>query len=89
MKKANSTYIPGLILLMLTTISCKEKTAADVTLSASTKANVAYGSDPLQKMDYYLPAGRSSSTTKVLVLIHGGAWAAGDKSEFTAYIDSL
>jgi acetyl esterase/lipase len=58
-------------------------------LSESTMKNVSYGSDPAQKMDIYLPAGRTSSATKLLVLIHGGGWTAGDKSEFDPYITEL
>lgn len=42
--------------------------------------NVAYGSDKANVMDVYLPANRSTTTTKVILLLHGGAWAAGDKS---------
>ncbi len=51
--------------------------------------NVSYGTDPLQKMDIFLPANRSTATTKVMILIHGGAWTVGDKSEFTVYMDTL
>lgn len=58
-------------------------------LSASTMKDVSYGSDAAQKMDIYLPAGRTASTTKVLVLVHGGGWTAGDKSEFDPYIATL
>jgi acetyl esterase/lipase len=47
--------------------------------------NVAYGSDPLQKMDLYLPANRTDST-KVLFLIHGGAWTGGDKIDFNTAV---
>lgn len=60
-----------------------------VTVAASSSANVAYGTDPLQKMDIYLPANRSIASTKVIFLIHGGAWSAGDKSDFTILMDSL
>ncbi len=55
-------------------------------LSESTMKNISYGSDPAQKMDVYLPTGRTTSSTKVMVLIHGGGWTGGDKSEFDAYI---
>lgn len=58
-------------------------------LPEQTQLNVAYGTDPLQKMDIYLPEGRNSATTKVIITIHGGAWAQGDKSDFAAYIDTL
>ncbi len=51
--------------------------------------NVSYGSDAAQKMDIYLPAGRKESSTKVMILIHGGGWTTGDKSEFDSYIASF
>lgn len=51
--------------------------------------DVAYGNDPSQKIDLYLPAGRSMATTPLLVLFHGGAWITGDKADFAPYIDSL
>lgn len=41
-----------------------------------------YGADARQKMDVFLPAGRSQSSTRVLVWVHGGSWINGDKSEF-------
>ena len=56
--------------------------------TAETKLNVAYGADSAQRMDIYLPAGRNNNT-KVLVLIHGGGWAGGDKSEFETAIPQL
>ncbi|HSU27072.1 MAG TPA: alpha/beta hydrolase, partial [Chitinophagaceae bacterium] len=61
----------------------------DHTLNESTQLNVAYGSDAAQKMDVYLPADRSSSTTKVIILIHGGGWNQGDKADFTPFVDTL
>jgi acetyl esterase/lipase len=57
--------------------------------AAQTLPDVAYGSDPKQKMDVYLPSGRSTSTTKVIILIHGGGWSTGDKTDFTPYVDTL
>jgi acetyl esterase/lipase len=58
-------------------------------LAAKTEMNVSYGTDPLQKMDVYLPSGRTIASTKVLVLIHGGGWNQGDKSDFNSYVDTL
>lgn len=54
-----------------------------------TMNNVAYGTDPLQKMDIYLPANRSTATTKVMILIHGGGWIQGDKADFAVQMDTL
>jgi acetyl esterase/lipase len=58
-------------------------------LSDSTSLDVAYGSNPYQKMDIYLPAGRTSTNTPFMVLVHGGGWAMGDKGEFNAIITRL
>jgi acetyl esterase/lipase len=85
----NTAYLPGLLLLVLTVASCKTKENPEISLEASSGVDIAYGSSPGQKMDYFLPASRSEENTKVLVLIHGGAWSAGDKADFNSYIDSL
>ncbi len=42
--------------------------------------DTSYGTDPKQKMDIFLPAGRTSST-KLVVFIHGGGWESGSKSD--------
>jgi acetyl esterase/lipase len=52
-------------------------------VTAQTLLNVSYGSDAAQKMDIYLPANRTTAGTKVIVLIHGGAWSSGDKTDFS------
>jgi len=54
-----------------------------------TMLNVSYGTNSQQKMDVYLPATRSTTTTKVMIMIHGGAWNSGDKTDFNEYVDSL
>jgi acetyl esterase/lipase len=48
-----------------------------------------YGDDSLQTIDIYLPAGRSVKATRLMVFVHGGGWAGGDKSDFTAACASL
>jgi acetyl esterase/lipase len=42
--------------------------------------DVAYGPHARQKMDLYLPKGRTAST-KLIVYLHGGGWFQGDKGE--------
>lgn len=51
--------------------------------------NVSYGKDAAQKMDVYLPVNRDKKATNILLLVHGGSWANGDKKEFDRYISSL
>ncbi len=48
---------------------------------AYTLSNISYGANAAQVMDIYLPANRTENT-KVFVMIHGGGWNAGDKSDF-------
>jgi dipeptidyl aminopeptidase/acylaminoacyl peptidase len=48
-----------------------------------------YGTDSRQKMDVYLPEGRSKSETPLFIYIHGGGWIDGDKSEFLQVKSSL
>ncbi len=79
-----------LIILLSFIVSCtKEVGNAPIPpLPEKTVLNVAYGADAAQKMDIYLPAGRTSST-KVIIVIHGGGWSTGDKADITPYIDTL
>ena len=46
-------------------------------------SDVAYGPDARQKMDVYLPEERTSGTP-VVVLLHGGGFVAGNKSDISA-----
>ena len=46
-----------------------------------TQSDVAYGSDPEQRLDIYSPATHASKRAG-LILIHGGGWGGGDKLEF-------
>lgn len=69
--------------------ACQKDDLPAPVVPEKSEANVAYGTDAAQKMDIYLPAGRSTATTKVIIMIHGGAWTQGDKSEFAPYVDSL
>ena len=56
------------------------------TLEALVMTDVSYGSNSQQAYDIYLPAGRTSEKTKVLLLVHGGGWTGGDKSDMTEFV---
>ncbi len=47
--------------------------------------DIAYGSDPAQRFDAYIPAGATAAP--VLVMVHGGGWRRGDK-EMARMIES-
>lgn len=57
-------------------------------LPDSTFYNASYGADSKHTYDAYLPAGRDTQTP-VLILIHGGAWKAGQKEDFTSYVSVI
>ena len=56
---------------------------------ASSNMNVSYGTDGAQKMDVYLPAARTATSTKTIIMIHGGGWSGGDKTDMMPYVDTL
>ena len=58
-------------------------------IDAVTFLNVSYGSDSQQVYDLYLPEGRTDSTTKVIMLIHGGGWTEGDKEDMDNFVTLL
>jgi acetyl esterase/lipase len=58
-------------------------------LTAETILNVSYGQNSQQVYDIYLPEGRTSNKTKVLILVHGGGWTSGDKAEMENFIESI
>lgn len=81
-----------LILLFLILASCDSKTDADVTsapLAEETKLNVSYGTNNQQVFDLYLPANRSKTTTKTLILVHGGGWIGGDKNDMNNIVNII
>jgi acetyl esterase/lipase len=50
--------------------------------------NISYGNDSNQTFDLYLPANRTTNT-KTIILIHGGGWTSGDKSDMNVIKDLI
>lgn len=73
--------------------SCKKNNDAGTGTTDPAKAqsfsNVSYGADAAQKMDVFLPANRTATSTKSMIIIHGGAWSSGDKTDLNSFIDTL
>lgn len=46
--------------------------------AAAKPLSVAYGDDPVQVMDVYIPA--NANNAPIIFMVHGGGWARGDKS---------
>lgn len=53
-------------------------------LEAYEELNIPYGNNNDQIFDLYLPPNRTS-TTKTIILVHGGGWTSGDKSDMDAF----
>jgi len=78
------------VLIILASVSCtKEKSFERPVTRDTAILNIAYGKDTAQTFDAYLPANRSSGTTKVIILIHGGSWVGGDKSDLILFVDTI
>lgn len=93
MKKLSSFFAISFLLFVILSSCKKDKENADtpeyIVNQAYSLTNISYGSDNQQKMDIYLPKDRSSSSTKVFVLVHGGGWNAGDKADFNSFVSNL
>ncbi|QHW01104.1 alpha/beta hydrolase [Spirosoma endbachense] len=90
--KKNTYFVPFGVLVLLSLFSaCKPVTTttpatpATSTLPERIMLNTAYGTHVSQKMDLYLPANRTAAT-KLVVMIHGGAWFGGDKTEMNSLV---
>jgi acetyl esterase/lipase len=71
------------VLLLFTGCKKTEEVSYQVKAEAETFLNLAYGADPKQVMDVYLPANRTSNTATI-IFIHGGSFVGGDKSQYTS-----
>jgi acetyl esterase/lipase len=90
MKKLKQTIL--LISITVIFFACKKNDAEITgnTIPELILTDVAYAqTSTQQKMDVYLPADRSTATTYAVVMIHGGSWSGGDKSDFNTNIPNL
>src|SRR6188508_2236895 len=82
-------FILFCFVLVITSCQKENEITPDLAIPAETLNNVSYGSDAAQKMDIYLPAGRKTDSTKLVIMVHGGAWLEGDKNDFAPYVTIL
>lgn len=80
--------LPFLCLFLLTGCSDDDSANTDNPAVAKDLLNVSYGNDPEQLVDIYLPAGRSENT-KVIILLHGGSWVAGNKNDMAYLVPTI
>jgi acetyl esterase/lipase len=87
-------HIRILVAALFVLVACKKSDPVSNTVSndpakGDSMLNVSYGTNAQQKMDIYLPANRSVTSTKVLFLIHGGGWNEGDKADFSSSVAGI
>ncbi len=69
--------------------SCKKSSDTN-TSTEVVQTDIAYATvSPQQKMDMYLPDGHSAASTYTVIMIHGGSWSGGDKTDFNVDIPSI
>lgn len=79
----------GIVLLIFIIFGCKEKTVKlGKDISFDKEMDISYGTFPEQKLDLYIPKNKDS-IRGIFVIIHGGGWKAGDKSNLRFFTLSL
>lgn len=58
-------------------------------LPSVVEKDISYGDNNHQIYDLYLPENRKESTTKTVVVIHGGSWVGGDKADLNGIVAGL
>jgi len=89
MKTTKLLFLILLLSLSFTTCQKDHRDTDDIVTNPSKyyeKLDVPYGNDPDQSFDIYLPANRTSDT-KIMILVHGGGWSAGDKTDMIGFKD--
>lgn len=78
-----------LLVLLLACFACKEKTVTFKNdISFKIEKDLSYGVHPDQKLDFYIPQ-HQDPIKGIFVIIHGGGWKAGDKSNLTYFTLSM
>ena len=73
-----STVVLSSCLVNQTQLWARDKLSPSApTTRVVTRANIPYGSDALQQLDLYLPAGPAIG---IIIWFHSGGWCCGDKS---------
>jgi acetyl esterase/lipase len=70
-------------------MGCKKRTIdLGHKISFESQQNVSYGNDSEQKMDVYIPSNLNSKPD-IFLIIHGGGWRSGNKSQLTFFTLSM
>lgn len=81
-------FLPILLVLLFCRCGSEETAVVPSDLTALTVIDAAYGPDPEQRMDLYLPANRNAQTPTVF-LVHGGGWSQGSRADMSYAVPLL
>ena len=76
-------------LCLIALFGCKEKTiniSKDITFDK--QMDISYGNDSEQKLDLYIPK-NTQQNKDLFIIIHGGGWKGGNKSQLTYFTLSM
>jgi acetyl esterase/lipase len=77
----------GILFLIIFT-GCKKTIDLGKDVSFKIEKNIAYGKDAEQKMDIYIPKNQTKEKD-VFMIIHGGGWRGGRRSQLTSFTFDL
>ncbi|MBV8324841.1 alpha/beta hydrolase [Chryseobacterium sp.] len=89
MKKSIIIIIVSIIFFFLP-VDCREKTIhLGKGINFKKEENIHYGKELQQVFDLYIPQGNSIQQRDIFIIIHGGGWRSGDKSQLTFFTLSM
>jgi len=88
--KKNIYIISVCLILFFLCTGCKEKKIElGKDISFDKEENIHYGNSPEQSMDLYVPNKKYQGKKDVFIIIHGGGWRSGNKSQLTFFTLSM
>ncbi|WP_213277909.1 alpha/beta hydrolase [Chryseobacterium indologenes] len=88
--KKNIYIISVCLIMFFLWTGCKEKKIElGKDISFDKEENIHYGNSPEQIMDLYVPNKKDQGKKDVFIMIHGGGWRSGNKSQLTFFTLSM
>lgn len=84
-----NSFLKVALLIMILSEACLKPKKPDKTVwpKDTVRYDVTYGPHPRHKYDVYLPAGRDTIKTPVVLLLHGGGWKYGQKENMQMWVN--
>jgi len=89
MKKEVKIILICLSLLFLWMSCTEKKVRLGKDISFDKEENIHYGNNDQQVMDLYIPNKKTNEEKEAFIIIHGGGWRSGNKSQLTFFTLSM